>query len=257
MSAIDTSSGRMYQQQGVWCAHTNRQGLAKKWQHNAGVISADALIALGKVADQSDAAHAIESRAAVSSRSRGMEFNASDFSALEANEVADKGLQKVTLGDTRTARSLELRDSVSSVSANSSMPAAEDDVYVEPPNLLRLTSALTVLEPDCSEFVWKFHRLAPMANAAREFPEIADRLYQMAKDWSSGKLRGVPSKKWSTPGSNGFSGRQLFDREWKRFLSGRYTGKRATLGTIYWHAQQAGWSFPSYQPEHADDAEVM
>jgi hypothetical protein len=120
----------------------------------------------------------------------------------------------------------------------------QGDLDREPPNLLTLGSALKVLTPDCGETTWKFHRLAPMAYESRYFPELHDALYKLARDWSSGVLGGFPSVKWNTPGGNGQSGKQCFDRVWKRFLTDTYTGKRASLGTIYWHAQQAGWSFP-------------
>jgi hypothetical protein len=59
------------------------------------------------------------------------------------------------------------------------------------------------------------------------------------------EIRSVPSVKWNTPGSNGFSGKQCFDRVWKRFLIDNYTGKRPSLGTIFFHAQELGWIYPS------------
>lgn len=127
----------------------------------------------------------------------------------------------------------------------------------EPPNFLTLASALKVLTPDCDERTWKFYRLGPLAYEARYFPELHDALYQLARDWSSGDLGGIPSVKWRTPGCNGLTGEQFFDHVWKRFLTDRFSKKRASLGTIYWHAKAEGWSFRSYQPEHADDAEVM
>lgn len=114
----------------------------------------------------------------------------------------------------------------------------------EPPNLLTLASALKTLNPDCDERTWKFHRIAPMAYEARYFTELHDALYKLARDWSSGDLRGVTSVKWNTPGGNGQSGKQSFDRVWKRFINDKYNGKRASLGTIYYHAQQEGWVFP-------------
>ncbi len=95
------------------------------------------------------------------------------------------------------------------------------DTYLEPPNIAQLTSALKILDPDCEEYIWVFHRIAPMANTSAEIPEIADWLYGLAKEWSSGALRGVPSKKWHTPGGNGLTGAQYFDRVWNRFLKGK------------------------------------
>lgn len=123
----------------------------------------------------------------------------------------------------------------------------------EPPNLAALASALKVQSPDCDDKTWKFHRLAPMAYEARYFPALHDRLYQLAKDWSSGDLGGVPSTKWNEPGSQGVSGKQCFDRVWKRFLTDNYTGKRVTLGTIFWSAQQEGWVYSHDDGGAADD----
>lgn len=66
----------------------------------------------------------------------------------------------------------------------------------------------------------------------------------MAKDWSSGKLGGKPCSAWTTPGNkNGQSGEQIFDAVWNRFLNDSYNGKRATVGTIYFDAKAAGWSY--------------
>lgn len=124
----------------------------------------------------------------------------------------------------------------------------EDDIDRDPPNLKALASALKTLSPDCDEKTWKFHRLAPMAYESRYFPVLHDPLYKLAKDWSSGDLGGIPSIKWNNPGGNGLSGKQSFDRVWKRFLADTYTGKRASLGTLYWCAKQTGWDFP-----HDDD----
>jgi hypothetical protein len=113
----------------------------------------------------------------------------------------------------------------------------------EPPNLLTLASALKVLPPDCDEKSWKFYRIGPMAYEARYFPELHGALYKLARDWSSGELGGIPSVKWNSPGGNGQSGKQCFDRVWRRFITDNYTGKRPSLGTIYFHAKEAGWSF--------------
>ncbi len=113
----------------------------------------------------------------------------------------------------------------------------------EPPNLVALASALKTLTPDCDDKTWKFHRIVPMAYEVRYFPELHDAIYSLAKSWCSGELGGVSSVKWNTPGSNGQSGKQCFDRVWNRFLTDTYTGKRASLGTIYYHAQQLGWSY--------------
>ncbi len=112
------------------------------------------------------------------------------------------------------------------------------------PDLLRLTSALSALDPDCDDFTWKFHRIAPLANTAIEFPELAEALYDLAMAWSRGDLQDKPSKAWVTPGGNGISGKDIFDSVWDRFYKSSYTGTRTTLGTVYFHAREAGWTPP-------------
>jgi len=119
---------------------------------------------------------------------------------------------------------------------------------IEPPNLEQLASALKALDPDCDEKTWKLYRIGPMAYTARVMPEIADRLHKLAREWSSGDLRGLPSKKWQAPGITGLSGKQMFGRVWKRFLTDNYTGKRVTLGSIFFHAKELGWV---YSPEQS------
>lgn len=131
---------------------------------------------------------------------------------------------------------------------------SNDLPFVEPPNLVRLASALTVLEADCDERTWTFHRIAPMAYTARAIPELHDQLYGLARRWSSGALCGAPSKKWRTPGCNGLTGEQYFERLWKRFLTDTYAGKRVTVGTIYFHAKAEGWEYSeSNSVSHVDD----
>lgn len=106
----------------------------------------------------------------------------------------------------------------------------------------RLKSALTVLDPDCDDYTWKFHRLAVLARLAVEHPDWADRLYTLARFWSSGELRGKAAIAWTTPGNcNRLTGEQAFDQTWNRFINNNYAGKQATVGTIYYHAKAAGW----------------
>ena len=112
----------------------------------------------------------------------------------------------------------------------------------EAPDLVRLASALKWLDPDCDDATWKLGRLAPMAGAAREHPQLADQLSALGRSWSSGELRGKPSTAWATPGaSNGKTGEAVFDSAWDRFLRGDYGGTPCTLATIYHDAAQAGW----------------
>ncbi len=118
----------------------------------------------------------------------------------------------------------------------------EDATGIQPPDLLQLESALKALDPDCDEKTWKFYRLAPLAYLSRAYPELHDTLRELAIRWSSGDLRGEPSWKWNNPGSNGLSGEQIFDSEWARFLTDNYSGKRVSVGTIFYHAKEVGWA---------------
>lgn len=134
--------------------------------------------------------------------------------------------------------------------ATSGATSSDDTPSLLELDIARLTSALKVLTPDCTEFTWKMHRLNPLAWAARQYPEQAEALKNLAQDWSSGDLGGVPSKAWNTPGSNGMTGKQCFESVWQRFLKSTYSGKQVTLGTIYFHAKEVGWVF------QADEAPV-
>jgi hypothetical protein len=83
-----------------------------------------------------------------------------------------------------------------------------------------------------------------MAGEARKYPDYCEALYEMAKSWSSGELRGIESKKWRTPGGNGLTGEDFFEVTWQRFLTNSYDGTPVTLGTIYFDAKAAGWCTP-------------
>ena len=109
-----------------------------------------------------------------------------------------------------------------------------------PAQLQKLASALCALSPDVEEHVWSLHRIAPIARAARENPDLAVDLYLLARRWSSGELRGLASKAWTTSGGKGVTGEQYFDALWTRFLNDGYVGGR-TLGSIYFEARAAGW----------------
>lgn len=123
-----------------------------------------------------------------------------------------------------------------------------------PPRLSKLAAALKLLTPDCDEATWKLHRLAPMARAAREHPEMEPDLRKLAMDWSSGALRGEACHAWVTPGNtNGMTGEQAFAGQWTRFLKADDTDKPATLGTIYFDAKEAGWDDQSESSDVIDD----
>lgn len=125
-------------------------------------------------------------------------------------------------------------------------PSAADKPYVgskfSDRDFARLKSALQCLDTECDEATWKFKRIAPLAELAANYPDYAERLKQLAMDWSSGKLAGKPSIAWTTPGkTKGLTGEQAFPGVWERFLSGNYSGKPATLGTIFHDAKEVGW----------------
>jgi hypothetical protein len=109
------------------------------------------------------------------------------------------------------------------------------------PDLNRLKSALKSLDPDCEEATWKLRRLAPMAKAATDHPELSDQLLELAREWSSGDLVGKPSVAWSTPGKSvGLTGEAAFEIEWNRFFKSNYAGQVTTLNTIYYDAIEGG-----------------
>jgi hypothetical protein len=117
--------------------------------------------------------------------------------------------------------------------------AVEQSAY-GPPDLVRLAAALRLLDPDCDEYVWTLHRMAPLARAAEQYLAQAGALKRLARSWSSGALRGVPSRKWHTPGSNGQTGEQAFEKVWDRFFGESPRGYQAvSLGTIYHDASLA------------------
>ncbi len=110
-----------------------------------------------------------------------------------------------------------------------------------PPDMDRLRTVLSHLDPDVDEEIWKLRRIAPLARAARDYPDFAEDLRKLAIEWSGGALRGAPSRKWTEPGGNGLTGEQYFDQVWNRFLrEGDRDGSLITLGTIFHDARPAG-----------------
>jgi len=110
------------------------------------------------------------------------------------------------------------------------------------PELEKLKSALRVLDPDCTEEVWKLYRLAALAHHACEYPVYAEGIREIAKTWSRGGLQAKSSVKWGTPGaSNNRTGEEIFDEERLRFTGGRHRDKPVTVGTIYHDAKELGW----------------
>ena len=123
-------------------------------------------------------------------------------------------------------------------------PSATNHAPTRPIDLAALRSALGALDPDCDDYVWKLHRLAPLAAAAREHPDLADEMHALARNFSSGALRGQPSLKWSSPGAtNGLTGEQVFETQWQRFYCQPHTGGRpVTLATIFHDSKKSGWA---------------
>lgn len=129
------------------------------------------------------------------------------------------------------------------VSGNSPTPSAHS---VGPLDMEQLKSAYVVLDPDCDESTWKFNRICPLVREAKLHPEKATELKALASQWSSGELRGVPSKAWTTPGATSKqTGEQIFDRVWDRFMNGTYEGREVTIGTVFKHAADLGWRYSS------------
>lgn len=122
--------------------------------------------------------------------------------------------------------------------------AYPEPVATEPVELGHLESALKALDPDCQEKTWANHRVAPLANAARDNPDLADTLFDLAVRWSSGKLRGQPAKTWAKSGTHGAARRTRLHFVWERFRYSPYEGKRVTIRTIFFHARAAGWTEP-------------
>lgn len=115
-----------------------------------------------------------------------------------------------------------------------------------PLNLEQIGSALLALDPDCDDYTWKFHRICPLAREAKLHPERADELQALARDWSSGALRGVPARFWTTPGAtNQLTGEQVFEQVWNRFMTTDHQGRQATVGTLFKHASELGWRYSS------------
>jgi hypothetical protein len=131
--------------------------------------------------------------------------------------------------------------------------AMASELLPRPPDMERLASALSSLTPDCDDRTLAMYRIAPMAREARMFPDMADQLHKLARAWCSGELRGVKAKAWTTVGRNGGTGKQYFEYLWKRFVAQTsFKGRETTLGSIYFHAELAGWEYQ----RGSDDADA-
>ena len=112
------------------------------------------------------------------------------------------------------------------------------------PSMAQLESALSYLDPDCGDKTWKFHRIAPLVNLAKEYPEDAAAYKDLARRWSRGDLSGRPSVKWLHATDNGKAGKDVFDSFWAYlFVKQDFKGRPATVGTIFRDARELGWSY--------------
>lgn len=113
----------------------------------------------------------------------------------------------------------------------------------------RLRSALASLDPDCDERTWAYHRVAPLANAARDYPEQRGNLYELAWQFSSGKLAGKPAKTWTSAGKHGSPRRHRLASVWKKFLASTYKGTPAKIDSVFFHAYQQGWTGDNFHDQ--------
>ena len=146
----------------------------------------------------------------------------------------DHLLQGIRDAHERLCTHEEARPSAEPCTGKAPASGALGDHAPTPPDMAKLAAALKVLDPDCDEATWKLECIAPLAREARVHEEVAEELHDLAVAWSSGQLRGVPSRAWTTPGhSNGLTGAEVFEKVWSRFLQDEYSGTPTTLGTIY------------------------
>lgn len=119
-----------------------------------------------------------------------------------------------------------------------------------------LRDALKALSPDCPEPIWVGYRIAPLANAARDFPERAESLRRIAIDWSSGKLQGRPAVMWTQAVGDARPRKDSFQRLWARYLNSNYQGRRVTVLSIFFEARKAGWTQEPAEWPSEDETEV-
>lgn len=89
---FDASGANMYQQQGTWCAHTDRANQAQIWRNDDGIASTGALIAIGievLTAKGINAKLAGASTAESHVNNAKKSINTEDYPASDANKVAD------------------------------------------------------------------------------------------------------------------------------------------------------------------------
>jgi hypothetical protein len=122
-------------------------------------------------------------------------------------------------------------------------PQPSDPEDLPAVDIPRLRSALASLDPDCDEKTWLAHRVGALANTAQEFPEYRGQLYELAWQFSSGKLANKPAQTWTKSGPHGRPRRTRLAQIWQNFCRSKYDpSKRATIGSIFFHARAQGWS---------------
>ena len=121
-------------------------------------------------------------------------------------------------------------------------PEESNEPGLEPIDFEELESALKSLSPDCAEKTWVAYRIGPLANAAKAHPHLEQRLSALAVDWSSGKLRGAPSKTWRNAGEHGPARLRRLNSVWQKFRHGKFTRTPVSLRTIFFHAREQGWT---------------
>ena len=145
-----------------------------------------------------------------------------------------------------TKNESQVHDEVAPASLSPSPINTAIDQIIFSPDLARLKSAYRSLTPNCDDRTKALYRIAPAAREARLFPDMAEDLHRLLRSWASGELWGDEVKGWSTAGSNGLTGEQIFDGLWKRFVTQTgYTGKETTLGSVYHAAKMEGWTYQS------------
>ncbi|MDP3818296.1 MAG: DUF5906 domain-containing protein [Methylotenera sp.] len=103
---FDASGANMYQQQGTWCAHTDRANQAQIWRNDDGIATTDALIDIGI---EVLTAKGIKAKLAGASTAESHVNNAKkcinteDYPVSDANKVADACKQIEVFRDTKGA----------------------------------------------------------------------------------------------------------------------------------------------------------
>ena len=108
----------------------------------------------------------------------------------------------------------------------------------------RLKSALMYLPPSSHVSEIIFHFIAPLVKAALEFPEAEEQIQELAGAWACGELHDGKFPGLMAISRQGLSGKELFSELWMRLITDKsYKGPRRSLGSIFFDAKEAGWSY--------------